>query len=197
MMSVTSKTLNTGIFSNGTSAIPVYLGIPDQKHSASDGASEALSEAKAKWLDAFARCFRFTIRSLSFPSYTGNPFGNAGNIDLDSDTKTSVMSILASGLPLPMSPSQQLDEAQKGRPVNLVQEEREERGWWSLRFQQVLKEMQRGSRSPILDAGQGQTRNRPQSAKRFETKPLILSPNPSSTVSRKGSILSLGRKKNK
>ena len=50
MMSVTSKTLNIGIFSNGTSAIPVY-GIPNQKHSASDGASEAFSEAKAKWLD--------------------------------------------------------------------------------------------------------------------------------------------------
>ena len=56
MMSVMSKTLNTKIFSNGTSVIPVYLSIPNQKHSASDGASEALSEAKAKWLDAFGRC---------------------------------------------------------------------------------------------------------------------------------------------
>ena len=58
MMSVMLKTLNTGIFLNGTSAIPVYLGylgIPDQKHSASDGVSEALSEAKAKWLDAFSQ----------------------------------------------------------------------------------------------------------------------------------------------
>lgn len=196
-MSVTSKTQNTGIFSNGTSAIPVYLAIPDEKLSATDGVSHALSEAKAKWLEAFDRCFRFTIHSLSFPSYTENPLGNARNADFDSDTKTSVMSILASGLPLPMSPSQQLDEAQKGRPPDLVQEEREERGWWSLRFQQVLKEMQRGSRSPILDVGLGQTRNKPQTAKRFETRPLILSPNPSSTVSRKGSILSLGRKRNK
>ena len=43
-------------FLNGTSAIPVYLGIPNQKHSASDDASEAFSEAKAKWLDAFGWC---------------------------------------------------------------------------------------------------------------------------------------------
>lgn len=195
---MTSKTLSTGSLSSGAPAIPVYLGIPDQKSSAADDAIQVFSEAKAKWLDAFDRCFRFTLRSLSFPSYTSNPFANAGNTDLDSDTKNSVMSILASGLPLPMSPSQQLDEAQKGRPTDLVLEEREERGWWSLRFQQVLKEMQRSSRSPVLDAGPGQSRNRRRQAeKRSATRPLLLSTNPSSTPSRKSSILSLGRKKNK
>jgi hypothetical protein len=196
---MTSKTLSNGTLSNSTPPISVYLGIPDQKSSSSvDGAFEALSEAKAKWLDAFERCFRFTLRSLSFPSYTANLFTNGGNTDLDSDTKHSVMSILASGLPLPMSPSQQLDEAQKGRPTDLVQEEREERGWWSLRFQQVLKEMQRSSRSPILDGGPGHTRHRRRQAeKRSVTRPLLLSTNPSSTPSRKSSILSLGRKKNK
>lgn len=195
-MSMSSKTLNDGILSS-TPAISVYLGIPDQKSSA-DAALQALSAAKTKWMDAFERCFRFTLHSLSFPSYTTNLFTNGGNMDLDSDTKNSVLSILASGLPLPMSPSQQLNEAQKGRPADLVQEEREERGWWSLRFQQVLKEMQRSSRSPILSAGPSQTDNRHrQTEKRSATRPLLLSTNQSSTPSRKNSILSLGRKKNK
>jgi hypothetical protein len=190
--------LDTGILSDGATAIPVYLTIPDQKLSTTEGALEAVSEAKVQWLDAFERCFRFTLRSLSFPSYSGNYITSGAGRDLDSDTKGSVMSILASGLPLPMSPSQQLGEAQRGRPTDLVQEEREERGWWSLRFQQVLKEVQRSSRSPVLDAAPSRTRSQRQGGgKRSETRPLILSPKPSSTPSRKGGLLSLGRKKSK
>jgi hypothetical protein len=62
------------------------------------------------------------------------------------------MEILNTGLPLPKSPSLQLNNNARltlARRVNSVgaggdvDKEREERGWWTLRFQQVLREMQR------------------------------------------------------
>lgn len=193
-MSMTPNHLDSGAFSDGATAVPVYFSIPDQRLSSTEGALENFSEAKAQWLDAFERCFRFTLRSLSFPSYSGSYTAGA---DFDMDTKSSIMSILASGLPLPMSPSQQLGEEQRGRPPDLVQEEREERGWWSLRFQQVFKEVQRSSRSPVLNAAPRWSRSQPQGGKRSETRPLILSPKASSTSSRKGGLLSLGRKRSK
>ncbi|KAF8583695.1 hypothetical protein K439DRAFT_1203085 [Ramaria rubella] len=195
LMPMTPKALQTGLLADGAPSTPVHLTIPEEKLSSADGAFEALTQARAKWLDAFEHCFRFTLRSLSFPSYTaGNSTTSGGTPDLELDTKNSVMSILASGLPLPMSPSQQLSEAKKGRPTDLVQGEREERGWWSLRFQQVLKEMERSSGSPVLNAGLGRARDKRQGGKRSETRPLLLSSNPLSAGTRKG-ILSLGKKK--
>ena len=68
------------------------------------------------------------------------------------------MDILNTGLPLPKSPSLQLRDNQRlridvsknteGRDGSDADREREERGWWTLRFQQVLREMQR--RDPML-----------------------------------------------
>jgi hypothetical protein len=63
--------------------------------------------------------------------------------ELEMDARCSLGSILASGLPLPKSPSFQKEEEAKGVVADAVQMEREERGWWSLRFQQVLHEIQR------------------------------------------------------
>ena len=96
------------------------------------------SQNRQEWLAAFEQCFQFTLRSLSFPSPSGLP-----SVDLELDTRQSVLSILASGLPLPKSPSIQLDDSVNGQASDAKQLEREERGWWSLRFQQVLREMQR------------------------------------------------------
>lgn len=61
------------------------------------------------------------------------------------------MDILNTGLPLPKSPSVQLKDndrlGARDGPSD-ADREREERGWWTLRFQQVLREMQR--QDPML-----------------------------------------------
>jgi serine/arginine repetitive matrix protein 2 len=64
-------------------------------------------------------------------------------VDLETDTKNSVLAILASGLPFPKSPSIHIEEASQGKAANDQAMEREERGWWALRFQQIMREMQR------------------------------------------------------
>ena len=76
-------------------------------------------------------------------SHSGRHLEHGPEVDLEVDTHQSVLSIMASGLPLPKSPSVQLEEVAHGESGNPRQQEREERGWWSLRFQQVLREMQR------------------------------------------------------
>lgn len=95
------------------------------------------------WLMAFRKCHQYTLCSLSFPSHSGTFLAHGRNVDLELDTHRSVRSILASGLPLPKSPSIQIDEVDSGLASDTTEQEREERGWWSLRFQQVLRELQR------------------------------------------------------
>ena len=92
---------------------------------------------------ALRRCQAYTLCSLSFPSHSGQYLPHGAQLDLDMDTQRSVMGILNTGLPLPKSPSLQLrDNGRLGTLCDGTQE-REERGWWTLRFQQVLREMQR------------------------------------------------------
>lgn len=95
------------------------------------------------WESAWKRCSNHTRRSLSFPSQSGRYLALGAGVDLEADTKSSVLALLAAGLPLPKSPSIQIEEASTGSTTHGSQLEREERGWWALRFQQVLKEMQR------------------------------------------------------
>lgn len=90
------------------------------------------------FLSALRKCQQHTARALSFPSQPGSMM-DVGEID----TRHSLVGILASGLPLPKSPSIQLGEAVQGQRREVADGEREERGWWSLRFQQVLRELQR------------------------------------------------------
>jgi hypothetical protein len=78
---------------------------------------------------------------VSFPS-NSSYYLHGPNTDLALDTEQSILSILASGLPLPKSPSAQIEVAAKHYEDD-KQQEREERGWWSLRYQQVLRELQR------------------------------------------------------
>ncbi|KAI0085248.1 hypothetical protein BDY19DRAFT_454878 [Irpex rosettiformis] len=102
-------------------------------------------------LDAFRRCYAHTLRSLSFPSHSGQYLPHGPHLDLEQDTQKGVMAILNAGLPLPKSPSVQLaDPGRAGTadPSNDHDREREERGWWALRFQQVLREVQR--QDPML-----------------------------------------------
>lgn len=131
--------IETGVIPEQTSVVSVFLtcDMPDTKPSTDN------SLALVKWVEAFSRCHQFTLRSLSFPSHSGAYLAHGTNVDLELDTRQSVMSILASGLPLPKSPSVQIEEISLGQVADVLQQEREERGWWSLRFQQVLREMQR------------------------------------------------------
>lgn len=102
-----------------------------------------LDDRRRKWLLILRQSAQFTIRSLSCLSHLGGLRDPGLEVDLDNDTHQSVMAIMSSGLPLPKSPSVQLEEVALGEVINPRQQEREERGWWSLRFQQVLSEMQR------------------------------------------------------
>lgn len=100
---------------------------------------------------AFRRCYAYTLRSLSFSSHSGQQLPHGSHVDFEQDTQKSVMAILHTGLPLPKSPSIQavdMARAGPGDPSTDVDREREERGWWALRFQQVLREMQR--QDPML-----------------------------------------------
>ncbi|KZV98920.1 hypothetical protein EXIGLDRAFT_276172 [Exidia glandulosa HHB12029] len=123
-------------------ACPVYLSL-SERATPRLAPARLLEEAKQQWMQAFHKCFMFTLRSLAFPCHSGMDLAHGPTADYEMDTKMSVMSILSSGLPLPKSPSQLLDQHDRGRPPDAVEEEREERGWWAVRFRQVLREMQR------------------------------------------------------
>ena len=95
------------------------------------------------WLSALTRSSRFYLRSLSFPSrHDAQNF--VYDSDEASDIRYTVSCLLSSGLPLPKSPSGQLSTDRMGSTeTDSKTVEREERGWWSLRFQQVLGELRR------------------------------------------------------
>lgn len=94
------------------------------------------------WISAFELSSQSTIRNLSTPGLTQT----AGDIEgpnrlLEQDRRRILESILETGLPLPKSPSAQLIEDAMGRSsLDSTEMEREERGWWSLQFQQLLRE---------------------------------------------------------
>lgn len=140
---MTTAELDSAVLVDNHSVVPLYLSIPDDSTHMSQGSSTNFDDTSAKWLSAFRRCSDFTLRSLSFLSHSGGHLVHGLDMDLELDTHQSVLAIMASGLPLPKSPSVQLEEVVHGETGNPRQQEREERGWWSLRFQQVLREMQR------------------------------------------------------
>ncbi|KAI0683462.1 hypothetical protein BC835DRAFT_1395010 [Cytidiella melzeri] len=128
--------------------------IPDERSVVAVSLSSSSRTAKdesSTMLDAFRRCFAYTLKSLSFPSHSGQYLPHGPHVDLEHDTQKSVMSILSTGLPLPKSPSIQMGDpgrAGTADPSDDHDKEREERGWWALRFQQVLREVQR--QDPML-----------------------------------------------
>ncbi|KAL5514024.1 hypothetical protein ACEPAG_2785 [Sanghuangporus baumii] len=129
--------LDKGLLSD-VSAASLFLHLPSSGSSA-----PRHSEARQRWSAAFEQCFRFTLRSISFPAHSGKYLALGRDSGQDENTRQTVMSILASGLPLPKSPSVQIGELEKSAAQDASLREREERGWWALRFQQILHEMQR------------------------------------------------------
>ena len=142
LLALTSSDLQTGVIPEGSSICTVHVSV--SRHSA------AIQDV----LSALRRCHAYTLRSLSFPSHTGQYLPHGPHVDLELDTQHSVMAILNTGLPLPKSTSVQFNDLDRLRSVsraNETDQEREERGWWTLRFQQVLREFQRQDPMLALD----------------------------------------------
>ncbi|KAI9058954.1 hypothetical protein FKP32DRAFT_1680281 [Trametes sanguinea] len=137
--------LDTGITVENTSPTSITLTLPP---------SETSSATPVELCKALRKCHYHTVRGLSYPSLPA-----VITDDLELDTRQSLVGILSSGLPLPKSPSMQFGEtAQGGGEADggedaAARGEREERGWWTLRFQQVLREMQRED-VPVALAGE-------------------------------------------
>ncbi|KAK7681823.1 hypothetical protein QCA50_015170 [Cerrena zonata] len=125
--------VRTGVISETSSSQSLELVIP----------SSWSADERSRALAALRRCHKYAIRSLSFPSHSGKYLSHGLQVDLEQDTKQSVMAIISTGLPLPKSPSVQMADVRSGHGSDIVEQEREERGWWSLRFQQIMREMQR------------------------------------------------------
>lgn len=125
-----------------TTPTPLFLHLPRSQDT-------AFTISRKRWWDALNRCYTFTLRSLSFPTYSGRYLAPGLANEPETELRQStVMSILASGLPLPKSPSVQLEEIEIDRRQDVTLREREERGWWALRFKQTLRELQQESLPP-------------------------------------------------
>jgi hypothetical protein len=98
------------------------------------------------WLLAFRKCSQTTLRKLTFIGI-GHQDGGLTSAwsDRTMDTHLALASLVGSGLPMPRSPSGTLPDAfgESGSFKQGLGDEREERGWWSLRYQQVFREFYR------------------------------------------------------
>lgn len=118
--------------------------------------SSLIHEARRKWFAAFKQCNMHALRTLVYPE-AGGGGGEEGD-----DFEECLGKIRGAGLPMPKSPSQQMisqmqqnhqnhgyqhgfgqAQGQIGQERDVVNGEREERGWWALRFQMMMKEMRR------------------------------------------------------
>lgn len=123
-----------------TTVSSLYLHLPEKFTQISK-----LNESRRRWRSAFEQCCNHTLHSLSFPAHSGHYLTQGPAFEAEDSATQGIISILASGLPLPKSPSLQMIENRGGEVKDNTLREREERGWWVLRFQQTLKEMQRNS----------------------------------------------------
>ncbi|EPQ53295.1 hypothetical protein GLOTRDRAFT_131563 [Gloeophyllum trabeum ATCC 11539] len=140
LLTVDVKQLETGEISDDTSVLTLCLALPEKQYSI---------DRQKRWLSSLRQSSRHTLRSFSFPSHSGKYLGHGSSVDLETDTRQAVLSILASGLPIPKSPSIQLQEFPSLQGVSLDNVEREGRGWWALRYQQIFREMQRMDLSSV------------------------------------------------
>ena len=110
--------------------------IPQAGFGASGAYDGQAKESCRAWNMAFEKSAEDTAQLLSCPGPR-----KAVPSERSKDTWLAVSSLIASGLPLPRSASGQLPDLEHGRVEEEERKlEREERGWWSLRYQQVLGE---------------------------------------------------------
>lgn len=140
LLPVDPENIATGRIPDSGQVITLSLSIPSVSSSEVQLDMAGLSRLRNNWVSAFQECAGYTLRALSFPTESGKLAAPTPGFVWDSKPQTSVSAIVASGLPLPKSPSAQMAE----QGADPTEQEREARGWWGLRFQQVLREMQRG-----------------------------------------------------
>ncbi|KAF8882991.1 hypothetical protein BD779DRAFT_1802132 [Infundibulicybe gibba] len=88
-------------------------------------------KSQQTWLSALHQCRQSTLKSISLSLFSGSN---------DRCPPVKLNPSVSSGLPPAKSPSMQLIEIQERKSNDPTQQEQEERGWWSLRFKQVLQE---------------------------------------------------------
>jgi hypothetical protein len=112
--------------------------------------TEQMKEARDKWISALDRCYGYTLRALTFPF-----IATEASRDVHDFGSSSVMSLLASGLPLPKSPSHQLgaDDAKQWDSAMTEEERTEGPEWWSRKFKAVLREIERIQDTPVMLIG--------------------------------------------
>ncbi len=141
LLPVDPENVATGGMPDNGQVIMLSLSIPSTSSTGVRLDASSLSRLRQNWISAFQECAEHTLRALSFPTQSGKLVAPTPGLGWDNGAQTSVSAIPTSGLPLPKSPSTQLAE----QSADPAKQEREARGWWALRFQQVLREMQHGS----------------------------------------------------
>lgn len=136
LVPLTSEELERGHANSKGRVLTVSLSRGSSRSSVSEASVQCA--ILKEWLVPLRQCCQHTLRSLSSPSAKGQ----LAHMSKESEISQSVLSILASGLPFPKSPSMQLHSVELGQAGDAEQQEREERGWWSLRFHEVLREIQ-------------------------------------------------------
>ena len=146
LLPVDLENIATGRIPDSGQVITLSLSVPSVASSEAQLDMAGLSRLRHNWVSAFQECAECTLRALSFPTESGKLAAPTPGLGWDSNPQSSVSAILASGLPLPKSPSTQVAE----QGADPTEQEREARGWWGLRFQQVLREMQRGFTGALI-----------------------------------------------
>ncbi|KAG1764437.1 Dbl homology domain-containing protein [Suillus occidentalis] len=136
LVPLTAEELERGYANSKGRVLTVSLSHGTSRSSVSEASMQCA--VLKDWLVPLRQCCQHALRSLSSPSGK-NHLAHASK---ESEISQSVLSILASGLPFPKSPSMQLHGVELGQAGDAEQQEREERGWWSLRFHEVLREIQ-------------------------------------------------------
>ena len=171
LLPVDPENVATGGIPDSGQVIMLSLSIPPTSSAGVRLDMPSLSRLRQNWISAFQECSEHTLRALSFPTQSGKLVAPTPGVGWDNDAQTSVSAILASGLPLPKSPSTQLAEP----GADPTQQEREARGWWAIRFQQVLREMQHGSALITISPASGTSvPSRDATSRRVGTQPRIL-----------------------
>ncbi|QRV98801.1 RhoGEF domain protein [Ceratobasidium sp. AG-Ba] len=139
---------------------PVFFDIEDLNDEAS--IHPGTPHPRREWLASFQKCYLHTLRSVSFPC---GPEGFATSNSHVNSHRTSQIG-MSGGLALPTSPSQQ--RTREGRlrqhglpPVGHVDEEREERDFWTERFRTVFEDARKTYIGPCPSADLANSRVAP------------------------------------
>ena len=144
LISVNAQSLKNDTVPQFATITHVVLQLPSEPE-LTGGHQASPPDNIAPWMSAFVKCAQDTLQLLSCPGPR-----KAIPTERSKDTLMAVSSLVSSGLPIPKSPSGHLPEIlaphlpdeYRMKGDNEVRElEREERGWWQIRYRQVLGEI--------------------------------------------------------